>query len=285
MLRDAGFDGMPTPWGLVTWRPPDGAETLAASVDEYLPGAVDGWTWAVDLITAAARDHRPNRRVDAAAASRLTWSPSMHAALADTATVASRHDAARWRDTAFDDARNRLRSLPDSQASRLRARAGRDRDHPGRARHAGRHPGHRGTRRSARRSGAAQRRPVRGDRLRRQPGTACGTANAADSRGARRRRHGPVARARRDRRPQARRPRHRSARRVDTLARAAFLDAYADRIGTARSRRTCTTRPRSGRSGCSRCCARSSMRQGICPAGCMCPTRHYPLSSTKGCRW
>ena len=52
VLRDAGFDGMPTPWGLVTWRSVDGAETLAASVDEYLPGAVDGWTWAVGLITA-----------------------------------------------------------------------------------------------------------------------------------------------------------------------------------------------------------------------------------------
>ena len=52
MLRDAGFTGMPAPWGLVTWRSPSGAETLVANVDEYLPGAVDGWTWAVDLITA-----------------------------------------------------------------------------------------------------------------------------------------------------------------------------------------------------------------------------------------
>ena len=64
VLREAGFGGMPTPWGLVTWRPADGAETLAASVDGYLPGAVDGWTWAVDLITAAAgeRRRRPRRR-------------------------------------------------------------------------------------------------------------------------------------------------------------------------------------------------------------------------------
>ena len=67
VLRDAGFAGMPTPWGLVTWQPPDGAETLVASVDEYLPGAVDGWTWAVGLITDAARDHRPAAAVDAAA--------------------------------------------------------------------------------------------------------------------------------------------------------------------------------------------------------------------------
>src|ERR1700712_3193533 len=55
VLRNAGFGGMPTPWGLITWRPPDGAETMVANVDDYLPGAVDGWTWAVDLVTAAAR--------------------------------------------------------------------------------------------------------------------------------------------------------------------------------------------------------------------------------------
>ena len=60
VLRDAGFTGMPTPWGMVTWRPPGGDETLVASVDEYVPGAVDGWTWAVDLITEAARERRPD---------------------------------------------------------------------------------------------------------------------------------------------------------------------------------------------------------------------------------
>ena len=53
-LRDAGFTGMPVPWGLVTWQPPEGAETLVAYADEYLPGAVDGWTWAVDMVTSAA---------------------------------------------------------------------------------------------------------------------------------------------------------------------------------------------------------------------------------------
>ena len=59
LLRDAGFTGMPTPWGVVTWQAGHGELTLVASVDEYLPGAVDGWTWAVDLITEAARDRLP----------------------------------------------------------------------------------------------------------------------------------------------------------------------------------------------------------------------------------
>jgi maltokinase len=80
ILRDAGFDGMPSPWGLVTWRPPDGAETLVASVDEYLPGAVDGWT-STEVGTVVG---------------------DLHAALACTATMASPEDSVRWRNTALE---------------------------------------------------------------------------------------------------------------------------------------------------------------------------------------
>lgn len=101
VLRDAGFDGMPSPWGLITWRPPDGAETLVANVDQYLPDAVDGWTWAVDLITDAARDRRPDPFVDAATDVGMVVA-ELHAALSGTAAVASRQDAASWRDTAHE---------------------------------------------------------------------------------------------------------------------------------------------------------------------------------------
>lgn len=99
VLRRAGFAGMPAPWGLVTWQPADGEKTLAASVDEYLPGAVDGWTWAVALITDAARDRRPGPAVDAAADVGALVA-ELHAALAGTATTASQGDADRWRDAA-----------------------------------------------------------------------------------------------------------------------------------------------------------------------------------------
>ena len=99
VLRQAGFTGMPAAWGLVTWRPPNGDETLVASVDEYLPGAVDGWTWAVQLITDAARDHRPAPAVDAATKVGVLVA-ELHGALAGTATTASRADAARWRHAA-----------------------------------------------------------------------------------------------------------------------------------------------------------------------------------------
>jgi maltokinase len=99
VLRDAGFTGMPAPWGLITWRTPEGDDTLVASVDEYLPGAVDGWTWAVDLITAAAQQRDPAPLVDATTAlGRLV--ADLHTALAGTATTASEDDAIRWRASA-----------------------------------------------------------------------------------------------------------------------------------------------------------------------------------------
>lgn len=101
VLRAAGFDGMPTPWGVLTWRTPTGADTVVAYVDDYLPDAVDGWTWAVDLVTAAVREGEPGG-FSAAAADVGTVVAELHAALSTTATVASAADAARWRDDAMD---------------------------------------------------------------------------------------------------------------------------------------------------------------------------------------
>ena len=117
VLREAGFAGMPSPWGLVTWRPADGAETLVASVDEYLPGTVDGWTWAVELITDAARDHLPAPAVNAATQVGSLVA-EMHAALAGTATVASQHDAERWREDAISTLET-VCGLPDSASVAL----------------------------------------------------------------------------------------------------------------------------------------------------------------------
>ncbi|MET0701574.1 MAG: glucosamine kinase [Mycobacterium sp.] len=101
-LRDNGFRGMPTPWGLITWQPPTGAQTLVATIDEYVPGAVDGWTWAVDLMTEAARgpDARPAQVITATTAVGHVVA-ELHAALAGTATVADDAAASHWRDAAF----------------------------------------------------------------------------------------------------------------------------------------------------------------------------------------
>ena len=112
VLREAGFDGTPAPWGLITWRPADGEETLAASVDEYLPEAVDGWTWAVDVITDAARGDHPDRAFNAARkVGRLV--ADLHAALAQTASVASPEQAIQWRDSALQTLED-VCALPDS---------------------------------------------------------------------------------------------------------------------------------------------------------------------------
>ena len=99
VLRDAGFRGMPTPWGLVTWHPPGGPETLVAGVDEFIVDAVDGWTWAVDLITEAALSRSYDGLV-AATADVGELVAGMHAGLSGTATLATADDAARWRSEA-----------------------------------------------------------------------------------------------------------------------------------------------------------------------------------------
>ena len=168
VLRNGGFGGMPTPWGLVTWRQPDGAETLVASVDGYLPGAVDGWTWAVELITVAARDRHPAPFV-AAAADVGKLVAELHAALSGTATMASGQDAARWRDAAVRHARNRLYPSRFRERHLRTGASRRARGHPGRPWRARGHTDHRGAWRPARGPGAAQPRPLRGDRLRWQP--------------------------------------------------------------------------------------------------------------------
>ncbi len=100
VLRAAGFTGMPTPWGMVTWRTVDGTETLVAYVDDYLSGAVDGWTWAVDLITGAAHDGNTGALTAAVSEVGIVVA-ELHAALSVTATAATGADAARWRDDAL----------------------------------------------------------------------------------------------------------------------------------------------------------------------------------------
>jgi maltokinase len=101
-LRRAGFRGMPIPWGLVTWQPRNGAETLVVTVDEYLPGAVDGWTWAVALVTEAAQDRAGTPAlVDAVTAvGRLV--AELHAAQATSVAEATDAEALSWRDAALD---------------------------------------------------------------------------------------------------------------------------------------------------------------------------------------
>ena len=55
-LAAAGFTESPALWGLVEWRDPDtGLWVPVAVAQSYLPGTVDGWTWAVTEARRALR--------------------------------------------------------------------------------------------------------------------------------------------------------------------------------------------------------------------------------------
>jgi len=51
-LAEAGFEGIPTPIGAVTWLDDEGDEVLLATAAAFLPGARDGWEWYLDLVLA-----------------------------------------------------------------------------------------------------------------------------------------------------------------------------------------------------------------------------------------
>ncbi|SIO05570.1 hypothetical protein [Agromyces cerinus] len=55
-LAAAGSDDVDRFVGRVEWRHPSLGTSTLAVVTEYLPGAVDGWTWAVDDVVAALDD-------------------------------------------------------------------------------------------------------------------------------------------------------------------------------------------------------------------------------------
>lgn len=83
-LHDNGFTGMPRPWGVVQWHPPGGATgRLVALVVDFVPGAVDGWTWVVeDLRSAAASGEVAPARCAGTAVGTLV--ADFHLALATT---------------------------------------------------------------------------------------------------------------------------------------------------------------------------------------------------------
>ncbi|MEY2989455.1 MAG: aminoglycoside phosphotransferase, partial [Actinomycetota bacterium] len=56
-----GTDLTPPLRGVVQWRDDAGVERTLMTAADYLPGADDGWTWAVELV----RSHARGERVDA----------------------------------------------------------------------------------------------------------------------------------------------------------------------------------------------------------------------------
>ncbi|MGE2729129.1 glucosamine kinase [Mycolicibacterium vaccae] len=99
VLAAAGFSAMPPPLGVITWTPDGGAETLVATVTGYLPGAVDGWTWAKEMFTGAASSGDLTT-VTATFATLGGLVADLHAAMSSTAVRSTAADARRWRDNA-----------------------------------------------------------------------------------------------------------------------------------------------------------------------------------------
>lgn len=111
LLDAAGFTGTPTPWGAVAWH-----GRLLALVVDYVPGAVDGWTWAVDDIRTLDLDRAAasGQEVGALVA-------GFHRSLSSTSRPATGAEVASWRRGALRDLD---RALEVSTSPVLRAHAG-----------------------------------------------------------------------------------------------------------------------------------------------------------------
>ncbi|HUV48401.1 MAG TPA: aminoglycoside phosphotransferase [Actinomycetes bacterium] len=124
-LRAAGFKEMPEPWGFVSWA--DGSdELLVASVVQYLPGATDGWTWAVaDAADFVVRD----AGLESAASNLSAVGPvvaDMHMAMATPTSVigspesiADHGELLEWRDLALGLLREATGSVDGPEGDRL----------------------------------------------------------------------------------------------------------------------------------------------------------------------
>ena len=122
-LNRKRFIGMPRPWGAVQWHPPDGSPArLLALVVDFLPGAVDGWTWVVDSIREAAVQgrHEDARRSGAAVG---TLVADFHRALAGTSRWSTVKEAAALRDSALADLERALSVTTGPSHDVLRRRA------------------------------------------------------------------------------------------------------------------------------------------------------------------
>ena len=102
-LDRSGFAGMPRPWGAVQWRATDDSSPrLLALVVDFLPGAVDGWTWVIDdLREAAATDDVAPTQAAGTAVGELV--ASFHLALSSTARPSTADEAAAWKIAALAD--------------------------------------------------------------------------------------------------------------------------------------------------------------------------------------
>ncbi len=127
-LSHAGFDGMPLPWGRLFYSDHADASSslLLATVAEFLPGAQDGWDWAVDDVRRFARGELALGETLEPAARLGDLTARMHVALATRGRdIADDRLVARWTARAYDDLDAAVQLVDGPEGARLRARAGR----------------------------------------------------------------------------------------------------------------------------------------------------------------
>jgi maltokinase len=127
-LERSGFTGMPRPWGALQWRPTAAAAPrLLALVADFVPGAVDGWTWAVeDVRDSAASGDDARAAAGGSAVGDLV--ATFHRALAGSSRPATPAETAAWRTGALADLDRALevtdgsaRAVLDRYADEVRA--------------------------------------------------------------------------------------------------------------------------------------------------------------------
>jgi len=127
-LMTAAFADTPRPWGLLSYldHADDSARLLLASVAEFLPGAEDGWDWAVEDVRRLARGDSTLDEAITPATRLGELTARMHQALASGGvTVADDRLTARWTARAYDDLDAAVQLVDGPEGVRLRSRAGR----------------------------------------------------------------------------------------------------------------------------------------------------------------
>ncbi|MFF2371903.1 hypothetical protein [Agromyces sp. NPDC058110] len=118
-LAEARSDDVARLHGRVAWRHPELGESSLAVVTEYLPGAEDGWTWAVDDVVAAVGGGGPEPAWPATLGAKAA---RIHGALGANASPGGA-DAATARLDRADDALRRAVAAGDGPTgARLRNR-------------------------------------------------------------------------------------------------------------------------------------------------------------------
>lgn len=107
-LSAVGFDHMPTAYAVLTWTSPTGRALPVAYVSEHLAGAVDGWTWCVELVRGLATGTTTDGWADDFPARLGSLAGELHVALATPnhvfprpVQVAGAGRVQRWYDGAY----------------------------------------------------------------------------------------------------------------------------------------------------------------------------------------